>query len=309
MNLPLLNFLEIVERWPLFRALRELGPDECWRVMDELYEADLPHYFADPQNGDGRRKMVASARKHMKLVPALEDRDIEEMAARYGTYGPRLQKEVVFVLLWMRDHTTLFNEVVEVQGQDILDAALKIGNGVLAVPVHLGPSYVVGPMLAHENPSTVVFNRINFYGCKGKTFPNLDAEAVGLSSSSNIARVGIEALKTKRTFVIFPELDPRGVGQHHVRVPFLGTTVMVPSGPVIMSRIAKAPILPISFLSNGNGTFVLKYHDLIEPSVNRKEDSAVVHTLWESLNQIILEGPTEDWEIWLEFDKMVPSLP
>lgn len=84
---------------------------------------------------------------------------------------------------------------------------------------------------------------------------------------------------------------------------------MVPSGPVIMSRIAKAPILPISFLSNENGTFVLKYHDLIEPSVNRKEDSAVVHTLWESLNQIILEGPTEDWEIWLEFDKMVPSLP
>ena len=48
MVLPLFNLFEIVDRWPLYRALRGLGSDECWRVMSELYEIDVKEYLQDP---------------------------------------------------------------------------------------------------------------------------------------------------------------------------------------------------------------------------------------------------------------------
>lgn len=306
MVLPLFNLFEIVDRWPLYRALRGLGSDECWRVMSELYEIDVKEYLQDPDVLQEYQKTVTEARIFMRQATALSSRDIESMATRFGTYGPRLQFESVFLLLQMSDRAKLFDKIVDVQGRDNLVDALGMGNGVLALPVHLGPSYVICPILAHENPVTAVFNRINFDECKTLTFPNLDAEAFSLSSV-NVARAGIEALKRGRIFSIFPEVDPRGVDRNHVRVPFLGTTVMAPVGPVVMSYIAKAPMVPVSLTSNNDGTFMLKYDEIIMPPKSRDEYMAIVNKLWRALNSIILNGPTEDWEIWLEFDKMLPQ--
>lgn len=306
MTMPLFNFYDISERWYLYRALRELGPKNCWEVMLGLYEADEKFYFSDPENERERESLVRNAISFMKQTPSLRHKDLPALAHRFGTYGPRLQLESLFIIMWLGDRETLFEQIVEVNGRDHLEAATSGKIGTIALPFHTGPSYPVGPLIALDHPTTMVFNRINFDELKSLINPALDAEAFSLDST-NVARAGIRALRRGRVFSIFPEVDPRGHGTHTTRIPFLGTTVLAPLGPAIMSHISQAPILPASLSSNNDGTFVLTYHRPIMPPETKDELSVKTAEVWAQLEQVLLKGPVEDWEIWCEFNKLVPQ--
>ncbi len=304
--MPLFNFFDISQRWQLYQALRGLCPRRCWDIMCDLYRADQAHYLSQPENARIHDELARNALGYMREAPALAGRDLEAMAERFSSYGPRLQFESVFLMLWLEDRRSLLGEVLDVSGREHLASALSAGAGVLALPVHLGPSYLIGPLLAMEHPTSMVFNRVNFEECRTLAFPHLPAEAFSMHEV-DVVRAAVRALRAGRIFSIFPEVDPRGVGRHHTRVPFLGTTVMAPQGPVIISRMTGAPMLPVTLESKRDGTFLLTCHEPLEAPAGREDAAESMRILWHRLHEIILSGPTEDWEMWCEFDAMQPS--
>lgn len=217
MHLPVFTLFEVVRYERLWAALRTAGPEAAWRLMNEIAFFDLPAYDAVAEPSDTSDSMAARARRAMTTLPALSGLDVDGAASRYGDYGPRMQLEATFVTLWL-DDPRLLDEVVAVEGGEHLDAALQGGRGVLALPLHVGASYVIPPVLAHRHPTRFVFNKMNFAELRERAFPSLDIDAFPLDEDSTF-RHGLRFLRQGHVFAMFPEFDPRGQGGHHVTVP------------------------------------------------------------------------------------------
>ncbi|PDQ35872.1 MAG: hypothetical protein B5766_03550 [Candidatus Lumbricidophila eiseniae] len=304
MRLPLFNLFEYPKHPQLYDALRAAGPERAWTLMSDLDRLFSPIYQEEVKEftATTRAKVI----KFMNMVPALSGADKSSYADQAAGYGPKLMFESTFITLWLDNPGLLFKEVVEVVGAEELRAAQELGHGVLALPLHLGPSYTIGPLISHSMPTRLVFNRMNFDEIKQAAFPNLPIEGFQLGSVSAF-RAGLAAMRSGMAFSIFPELDPRGVDAHHVPVEFLGVRIFAPLGPVIMSQAAQAPMVPVVLSSLGGGKFRLVYHPMIEaPSKGASPTDALVR-LWAIIESELITGQTGEWEMWHEFDRMLPS--
>ncbi|MEW1820586.1 lysophospholipid acyltransferase family protein [Arthrobacter sp. NPDC080031] len=275
--------------------------------MKELDALDRPIYRAKQPDVDSFEVLRARALDFMNAVPGLEGFDKELHATSFAGYGPKLQFESTFINLWMKEPETLFRDVVTVDGREHLHQAASSGRGVIALPLHLGPSYLAIPMLAYEMPTTTLYNRMNFDEIRAASFPDLDFRGIQLGSTSAM-RSGLTALREGRIFSMFPELDPRGVGEHHARIPFLGTTIMVPTGPVILSDVSRAPMVPLTLRAIGNGRFRLKYHPAVPAPESRHERRRSLLAVWDVIESELLAGDVGEWEMWFEFDRMLPQV-
>jgi hypothetical protein len=306
MGLPLFNLFELPDHPALFAALQEAGPARAWGMMTELAGYGKPSYLERVPAVEHPDAILERTLAFMSQAPALADRDRDREARRFSTYGPKLQFESTFLCLWLNDPRLLFEQVVSVTGLEHLRHAQRQGDGVLALPLHVGPSYPIGPLMAHHIPVSLVFNRMNFAAIQELAFPSLDIEAHQLGSESTFRRA-LNTLRAGRAFSIFPELDPRGIDDHHRRVPFLGTTVQAPLGPVLISRAAGAPMVPVSLRSSDDGRFELEYHEPISAPSSSADDAFALEELWSVIEATLLAGEFGEWEMWYEFDRMHPE--
>lgn len=306
MGMPLFNLFELPDHPALFGSLQAAGPARAWSLMAELARYDEPSYLENVPPEEHPDAIFERTIAFMNQAPALTGLDRDQQARRFATYGPQLQFDSTYLSLWLNDPGLLFDQVVSVTGSDHLRRAQRQGNGVLALPLHVGPSYPIGPIMAHHIPVSLVFNRMNFAAIQAIAFPSLDIEAHQLGSESTFRRA-LNTLRGGRAFSIFPELDPRGIDAHHRRVPFLGTTVQAPLGPVLVSRAARAPMVPVSLRSSGNGRFELEYHEPISAPQSSADDAFVLEELWLVIESTLLAGEFGEWEMWYEFDRMQPE--
>lgn len=305
MALPLFNLFDSPDQTPLYDALRGVGPQQAWRIMQRLHEADLPRYERESPGYERSDATADLARRNFALAPALTTVDTETAAERFGQYGPRLQFESTFVTMWLHDRDTLFDAVVDTQGGHHLSRALADG-GVLVLPLHLGPSYVIPPLLAHHAPTRLVFNRMAFAELRAAAFPELDIDAVAIDEGRTFA-TGLRTLRDGGIFAMFPELDPRGQGLRHRPVPFLGTRALAPEGPMVLAQAARCPVVPAVLDSHGDGRFTLRFDAPIV--VDRGDDAlaTALADLWSIIEGHVLQR-LGDWEMWVEFDRMVDEV-
>ncbi|WP_442545300.1 lysophospholipid acyltransferase family protein [Arthrobacter sp. KN11-1C] len=307
MRLPLFNIFDFPKHQNLYEAIHAAGPVGAWNLMKELDALDRPIYRANQPDVDNFEVLKGRALDFMNTVPGLDGFDKELHATSFAEYGPKLQFESTYINLWMKDTEALFRDVVDVDGREHLHEAASSGRGVIALPLHLGPSYAAIPMLAYEMPTTTLYNRMNFDEIHAASFPDLDFRGIQLGSTSAM-RSGLTALREGRIFSMFPELDPRGVDEHHARIPFLETTIMVPTGPIILSHVSGAPMVPLTLRAVGNGRFRLKYHPAIPPPESSDQRRRSLLAVWDVIETELLAGDVGEWEMWFEFDRMLPQV-
>ena len=302
MTLPLFTLFEPARYERLWSALRAMGPREAHRIMQALAAQDVIAFDEQAAAADRSRAQADKARAAMTALPAIPRRDIEAAARRFGGYGPRMQIDATFITLWLNDPRLLF-QVVEVRGLENLLEAARGGRGVLALPLHLGASYVVPSLLAHFCPTRLVFNRMNVKELRRLSFPDLDLVGYPLSDDLTFRR-GLEALRAGHVFAMFPEYDPRGQRHRHEVVPFLGGRIAVPQGPVILSASSGAPMLPVHLDSSGDGRHVLHIHRPVTAPRGDSERCDALHEVWALIERLLLDGRLGDWEIWAAFESM-----
>ncbi len=307
MRLPLFNIFDVPKHKNFYEAIHAAGPIGAWNLMKELDALDRPIYRARQPDVNNFEVLRARALNFMNAVPRLDGFDKYLHATSFAGYGPKLQFESTFINLWMKEPETLFRDVVAVDGREHLHEAASGGGGVIALPLQLGPSYAAVPMLAYEMPTTTLYNRMNFDEIRAASFPDLDFRGIQLGSASAM-RSGLTALREGRIFSMFPERDPRGVDEHHARIPFLGTTIMVPTGPVILSDVSGAPMVPVTLRAIGNGRFRLKYHPAVPAPESRHERRRSLLAVWGLIESELLAGDFGEWEMWFDFDRVLPQV-
>lgn len=298
MPLPLFTLFEVTRYERLWAALRAMPPADAFRVMSDLAASDLRSYDVTAPPTDQSSHLAERARVAMASLPTIPPSDVAAAASRFGDYGPRMQFDATFLTLALHDRDRLF-DLVHIEGRHHLDEALGAGCGVLALPLHLGPSYVVPPILAHLHPTRFVFNRMNFAELKQNAFP---------VSDDMTFRRGLEALRAGQIFAMFPEYDPRGQKDRHTTVSFLGGRIAVPEGPALLSRASGAPMLPVHLDAIGEGRFVLRIHPPLSAPESEAEVRAQVLALWSLIEELLLDGRLGDWEMWTDFDRMLAGV-
>lgn len=269
--------------------------------MCELRDLDWSGYAAGSLAATSQ--MVRDAQTFMEMVPGLARPAIPAHARALGGYGPRLQFESYYLTLWLDDTRTLLGDVVEEVGLEHLAAATAEGRGVLLLPFHVGPSYATIGVAAHRTPLTTLFNHMNFQEIKDVAFPALDFEGLQLGTD-NAVRTAISLLRQGRAFCMFPEMDPRGVGDHHIPVDFFGRAVHAPVGPATTSYLAKAPMVCFAATLDGDGHFQLRYYPPIPAPRARDEIAGATHQIWNQLQVELGRGEVGEWEMWHEFDRI-----
>jgi lauroyl/myristoyl acyltransferase len=302
MNLPLLTLFEIERYENLWLSLRAAGPRRAHLLMTELAALDSERYDRAADARETRRAYAERARTAMRSLPRVPAHLIDAAADWYGDYGPRMQRDASYIMLWLSDRDRL-SEVVRIEGREHLDAAIAAGSGVLALPLHLGASYVIPPLLGHIHPTRFVVNRMDVETLKRFAFPDLDVSAFAVDDASTFRR-GLRALKAGQIFAMFPEYDPRGQGHRHQEVEFLGASIKAPQGPALLSAAAGSPMIPMHLDGEEDGTFVLRIHEPIPAPSRAADDGSSIASLWRLIEDLLLDGRLGDWEMWTDFDHM-----
>jgi phosphatidylinositol dimannoside acyltransferase len=163
-----------------------------------------------------------------------------------------------------------------IEGEERLRQALARGHGVLLVSAHVGnweiggnllrvlgyPLTVVG--LAHNTAQTNILVR------HLRSLRGIEVIEVGPSTFSAVEI--LKALRQNRIVAMIGDRDHLGTGRP---VRFLGQQIKLPPGPVILSMLSGAALMPTFVLEEPDGT----YRGIIETPVvienGRNRDAAI----------------------------------
>lgn len=180
---------------------------------------------------------------------------------------------------------------VNLEGREYLDQVLESGKGAVLVTGHYGNWEVFGAYMAMYGCPMVSIVRHQNQGSMNRLI-NEYREMVGQKiaynrGENNFLKI-VRLLKQKHFIGVLYDQDTNDIG---VKLEIFGKSCIVPDGAAALSRLDKAPILPM-FIHNGDwGKFRIKIYPPIY--CQGKEDyPRVMHILVDVLEQEIREDPS-----------------
>eukprot|EP00752_Nemacystus_decipiens_P015802 g14112.t1 len=173
----------------------------------------------------------------------------------------------------------ILNRIVEIDGREHFEAALKMERGLIIATCHMGNFEVGAVAVAERVPET----HILFQGDADGVFDQMRSqlhEQLGLTE----ARVegGLETWMQLRDALgcgaaVLIQADRCMPGQPGTATPFLQGHVLMPDGPTKLAQITGAPILPIACSVQADGRVHLHIDRPIDISqIDLKQDKALI---------------------------------
>jgi len=183
-----------------------------------------------------------------------EARNIRKIAQRACQLYIKRQLEDLFA---SKIDATVINKIVSIRGRDQLDRTLDKGKGAIILVSHFGSFRMVLPALGFNgykvnqlvgNPELKHHRKVDrlLFGYREKEY---DALPVNFIRTDLSIRPVIKALKNNELVVI--AYDGRE-GSDWVEVPFLGKTGKISAGPVRMSAMTGAALIPTVIVRKPN---------------------------------------------------------
>ena len=226
----------------------------------------------------------ANIRECLGLDKNEADRIAKESVKRFG-------RMAVEVLCFPNLNKNNILDHVELEGIEHLKAAHSLDKGVVMVTGHFGNWEMLGaivgllgyPLLSivrHQNQGSM--NRlINEYR-------EMVGQAIAYNRGENNLLQVVRMLKTKKVIGILYDQDTNDIG---VKLDLFGKTCIVPDGAVALSRINKAPIVPIFIHNRNDGKFKVKIYSALTCE-SKNEYDEIMRKLVDILEQEVREDPT-----------------
>ncbi len=186
---------------------------------------------------------------------------------------------------------------VTVEGLEYLEAAYKLGRGVIMATGHYGNWELLGATVAlHGYPMLSITRRQN-----NKYMDKLINEfrqMVGQKTAYNRGENGLLAisrmLRDKHLLGILYDQDTNDVG---VTLDLFGKASVIPAGAAVLSRLYGSPILPIFLHNNADGTCRAIIHPpLYTPKTKNREQD--LYTVTRQMVTILEHEIIADPEMW-----------
>lgn len=296
---------------PLTRALESLRVDGAWwRRLAALGSAHAPEWFkrASPPLiaallfagiGDRRRAAIAN----LERVLATDRVTARRMALRMFSEFAYCTSEA------MENYSSRPAPLrIDRAGPDAVRLALGEGRGVVIVTGHLG-SWDIGAsalldlgaavnlvMASEANPTSQAFVR--------STHEQVGVRIVLADASVFSSLALISALR--RNEVVAIQLD-RAANAGGLRMhPFFGAMAPFPSGPFLLARLARAPVVPVFVPRMGRRHYEIRFGERIDVPREARDPEVLDRVMRAAVHQLeaaVRRDPTQ----WFQFAPFWPA--
>lgn len=150
------------------------------------------------------------------------------------------------------------------QGCEEAQSTVASGEGALFLTIHSGNSDLGATALAmHADPSVHTPVNVVQYTHPGDPYPILVQRLAGehapriISLNEEGTMAGLEAVHALRRGEIVALKGDRPVDGHRARVPFLGGTIEIPTGPFLLAATSRAPLFLLACFKTGPSSYTV----------------------------------------------------
>lgn len=251
-----------------------------------------------------KRKKIALNNLHLALGKEKSQEEIERICRdSFRNIG----KDMLEISSCFNFKEGYLKTLVELEGKEHLDDALRRGNGAIALTAHLGNFPLMNVRLVNEGYPLSLVARDPENPKVAKMITSY-RDAVGIESIPDKPRMAcvsksLKALKQNRILLL--QIDQNAPATE-CWVDFFGYLVPTFKGPVIFSLRTGAPILPMFIIRNPDSFHKLIIHPTFQLSITGNAEQDIISNiarLTKIVETAIREYPEQWWWIHRRFKR------
>jgi KDO2-lipid IV(A) lauroyltransferase len=186
--------------------------------------------------------------------------------------------------------------IVDVDGIEHFDRALKKGSGIIAITGHIGNFELLAAWFSavKKVPVSVIGRKLYDSRLDKLVVENRERFGIENIPSDAPARKVLEALRKGRVLGVLMDLDSTRVSG--VYVPFFGHLARTASGPIFIGRKTQSPVVPLAMFRTSQDRYRLRILPAFDiPATDNKDDDvmAAVAMCNQALEELISFDPTQ----------------
>lgn len=190
------------------------------------------------------------------------------------------------------------DSIIDVEGVDNLDLALKEGKGVIVISGHFGNWELLSPYFAYKGyPANIVARPIYYEKYNEWILFLRRSMGVNVIFRSDSPKKLLGLLKKNELVGILPDQDIDSI--EGIFIDFFGKKAYTPTAPVKIALAAGAPIVPIFIVRNKKRHTVVVEEPIRIEKTGNKEDTVLYYTQkWSELVESYIRRYPEQW-VWM----------
>jgi len=187
-------------------------------------------------------------------------------------------------------------DVVDVEGMEHFENALKKGRGVIAITGHIGNFELLAAWFAavRKVPVSVIGRKLYDPRLDRLVVENRARFEIENIPSDAPARKVLETLRNGRVLGVLMDLDSKRVSG--VFVPFFGHLARTASGPIVIGRRSQSPVVPLALFRTPDDRYRLRILPAFDIPVTDNKDDDVFVALTkcnQALEQLVNYSPVQ----------------
>jgi KDO2-lipid IV(A) lauroyltransferase len=186
--------------------------------------------------------------------------------------------------------------LVDVEGIEHLDQAMKKGKGVVAITGHIGNFELSAAWFAavKKTPISVIGRKLYDPRLDRLVVENRERFGAENIPSDASAKKVYSVLKSGRMLGVLMDLDSKRVSGYFV--PFFGRLAKTAAGPIFIGRKTESPVVPLALYRTADDRYLLKILPAFEIPVTGDKENDVKTALLrcnQALEELIGFDPTQ----------------
>jgi KDO2-lipid IV(A) lauroyltransferase len=241
------------------------------------------------------RRKTALGQLRMVFGNEYSERELRKIAFRtYGNFGMMVVEFSRFPVL----SSGKVRSLVEIEGADLLDLALKEGKGAILVGGHFGNWELMGAALrAAGYPVNFLVGRQHNHLVDGRMNRYRQMMNIGIISRGMALRGVIHALRKNEFVAMLSDQDARKQG---IFVEFLGRKASTAQGAALFARKVGSPIIVGTIFRQYGGThrIVMEKVPLPPPTGDKEDDIRIATQLFSDIIARSIRSHPDHW-FWM----------
>ncbi|OGP93977.1 MAG: hypothetical protein A2Z19_05455 [Deltaproteobacteria bacterium RBG_16_54_18] len=246
----------------------------------------------------GRRKKIALANLHLVFGKRKSEKEFE---AIYRECLTRTVTSFVEAMKFCMLRPAQAQGLIEIEGKEHLDAAMKSGNGIIIAGVHLGNFTLIPAKLARDGyPTAVIIKTPRNKYITRLYYRMTDMVGAGFINGGERRLAAQQSLRQLRKGGIVYIVMDQNPPYPDIMVDFFGYPVPSFKGPVVLALRTGATILPAFIVYENGWRHKLVIERPFPLETTEDQEQAIAHNLSRLMKLIegYIERYPEQWWWW-----------
>ena len=242
---------------------------------------------------DSKERHLAESNLHQAYGDTMSDAKISMIARECFVMMAKNAADVIRSQKWDASH---LRDLVDVEGIEHFDNAMRKGKGVVGITGHIGNFELCAAWFGavHRTPISVIGRRLYDNRLDRMVVENREKFGEENIPSDASAKKVFSVLKSGRMLGVLMDLDSHRISGYFV--PFFGRLAKTAAGPMTLGRKTESPVVPMALFRKPDERYLMKILPAFEIPVTDNKEEDVKQALAmcnKALEELINYDPTQ----------------